>query len=134
MVFLRKKGEKYNGLMSCYHLHFDKYLGISKAAVRRIPCSCVFCVQNKSLPWVHNIEANLQPRFQPNKQCLYNKVFGEYNDWIIIDVKPKTIEDDNNMDELRKDVLMGIQDIISNNIKIGQFGVYMIFCSREGNG
>ena len=43
----QNKKEKYNGLMACYHLHFDKDLGIGKAAVRRIPCNCDACYKVK---------------------------------------------------------------------------------------
>ena len=46
----KNKNDKYNGLMACYHLHFDKDLGIGKAAVRRIPYNCDACYKVKCAP------------------------------------------------------------------------------------
>ena len=37
------------------------------------------------------------------------------------------------MDELKKDVLLGVQDGISETITIGNFGVYMTWSERFGN-
>ena len=52
------ESEKYNGLLSRYHLHFDKDLGIGKASVRRIPCVCFSCRDKKSISWKVNIESS----------------------------------------------------------------------------
>ena len=56
-------GEKYNGMLACYHLHVDPQLSINKAALRRIPCACDSCVNKLSLRWIDNVEAEFQPRF-----------------------------------------------------------------------
>lgn len=82
-------GENYNGMLSCYHLHFDPQLSVNKAALRRIPCACDTFVANLALPWKEQIEAHLQPRFKHNDKCKYIKIFGAYNDWLIIDVSNK---------------------------------------------
>ena len=92
--FPKNVNEKYNGMLSCYHLHVDPQLSLYKAALRRIPCACTTCLSNLSLPWKDNVEAHLQPRFEHNDKCKYIKVFGKLNDWLIINVMHK-----NNIDE-----------------------------------
>ena len=42
------ESENYNGLLSRYHLHFDKHLGIGREAVRRIPC-VFFLLERKNI-------------------------------------------------------------------------------------
>ena len=74
------EGEKYTVLMSCYHLHVDKDLGIDIASVRQIPCNCESCYNRKFLKWVTNVPPNLQPRFHRNLDFHYSSVFGEQND------------------------------------------------------
>ena len=83
------EGCKYNGLLSCYHLHFDKDLGIGKAAVIRIPCNCESYYEKKCLKWVTNLAPENQPISQRNLECHYSSVFEEYNDWTILDIDRK---------------------------------------------
>ena len=129
----KNKNEKYNGLMACYHLHFDKDLGIGKSAVRRIPCNCDACYKVKCAPWQTNVKPSKQFRFQHNPHCHYSSVFGKLNDWIILSIAKKDINDGDDMDELKKDVLLGVQDGISETITIGNFRVYMTWSERFGN-
>ena len=89
--FCNVKGEKYNGMLSRYHLHFDPQLSVNKAALRRIPCACESCTKQLSLPWVVNVDASKQPRFLHNNMCKYNNIFGKFNDWIIISVQKKRL-------------------------------------------
>ena len=58
--FTNKIGEKYNGMLACYHLHVDPQLSINKAALQRIPCACESCVNKLSLKWVNNVAAKNQ--------------------------------------------------------------------------
>ena len=127
------EGEKYNGLMSCYHLHVDKDLGPMKAAVRRIPCNCHTCYNRLQTKWVANLAPKDQPRFQRNVECKYNSVFQEYNDWTLVDLMLKHPNKTNDPEELHKDVLMGIQNVIADNIHIGNFGVYLTYSQATGN-
>ena len=83
------EGCKYNGLLSCYHLHFDKDLGIGKAAVRRIPCNCKSCYNKKCLKWVTNLAPENQLSFQGNLECQYGSVFEENNYWKILNIDRK---------------------------------------------
>mgnify|MGYP000211327405 FL=1 len=117
----------YNGLRGRYHLHFDPQLGAGKAAIRRIPCGCKSCIRMKHLPWNQNIK-NIadQPRFAHNAECKYIHVFGELNDWIIVRMETKEKDSEWTMNEVKKDVSMGIITRIAAEIKIGGFGAYMI--------
>ena len=74
--FSKVIGESYNGMLSCYHLHFYPQLSINKASLRRIPCACDTCVATLDLSWKEGIEAHLQPRFKRNEKCKYIKIFG----------------------------------------------------------
>ena len=44
-----RKGNR-NGISSMYNIRCDPELGVDKAAVRRIPCSCLFCIEQLDLP------------------------------------------------------------------------------------
>ena len=113
-------------MLACYHLHFDPQLSLYKAALRRIPCACSTCLNKLALPWQEHVDAHLQPRFQHNDKCKYIKVFDDMNDWMIINVVPKkTEEEKDEMEELKKDALVGIIDRISGDIKIGQVSAFM---------
>ena len=41
--------------------------------------------------------------------------------------------DTNDLEELHKDVLMGIQNVIADNIRIGKFGAYLTYSRTTGN-
>ena len=124
--FPKINGEKYNGMLSCYHLHCDPQLSLYKAALRRIPCACSSCLAKLSLPWKENVDANLQPRFAHNEDCKYNKIFGHFNDWVIIDLTTQTNSDSNeDMEELKKDALVGIIDRIAAEIQVDKVGAFM---------
>ena len=78
------------------------------------------------MPWKDNVEASLKPRFEHNDKCKYIKVFGKFNDWLIIDVLPKNnVNEIEDMEELKKDALVGIIYRITGYIKIGNVGAYM---------
>ena len=36
-----------NGISAMYNIRCDPDLGVCKAAVRRIPCTCLFCIEQK---------------------------------------------------------------------------------------
>ena len=96
-------------MLSCYHLHCDPQLSLYKAALRRIPFECSTCLIKLASLWKENVEAHLQPRFQHNDRCKYHEIFGYYNEWMIIDVKYiSNINDNDDMEELKKDSLIGI--------------------------
>ena len=119
-------GEKYNGMLACYHLHVDPQLSINKSALQRMPCAYKSCANKLSLRWIDNVAAENQPRFSHNDRCKYINIFGHYNDWIIINISKKNPQDlIENEDDLKKDVLIGITDRIVSDIEIGNIGAFM---------
>ena len=118
---------KYNGLRGRYHLHFDPQLGVGKAAIRRIPCGCESCIKMKHISWDDDI-TNIadQPRFAHNAECKYIKIFSELNDWIIVSIENKDKDNEWTLEEIKKEVTMGIVGRICGEIKVGSFGAYMI--------
>ena len=42
---------KYMGILSMYNFRCDSYLGIGKAACRRIPCACLTYLETLNTPW-----------------------------------------------------------------------------------
>ena len=59
-----------NGISAMYNIRCDPDLGLGKAAVRRIPCACLFCIEQPNLPWDKKKEDTNQRRYGINKQCL----------------------------------------------------------------
>ena len=53
-----------------YNIRCDPDLGVGKATVRMIPCSCLFCTERLNLTWDKNEENTNQRRYGINKQCL----------------------------------------------------------------
>ena len=45
-----RKGNR-NGTSVMYNIRCDPDLGVGKAAVRRIPCACLFCIEQLNLSW-----------------------------------------------------------------------------------
>ena len=57
MIVMKKRvtgldnGKKYMGISSMYNFRCDPGLGIGKAACRRIPYACLFCLEILNTPW-----------------------------------------------------------------------------------
>jgi len=99
-----EKGE-HNGLLAHYSLHVSKELGPGKAALRRIPCACVACLEQIELKWERGVEPSQQPRFASSKKCQWWSIFAPrelqsdgswkmlegagLNDWKIISLEEK---------------------------------------------
>ena len=84
-----KKGNR-NGISAMYNIRCDPDLGVGKAAVRRIPCACLFCIEQLNLPWDKNKEDTNQRRYGINKECLNWNIFEGLNDWNIITLVTQT--------------------------------------------
>ena len=95
------------GLSKNYHLRFDPKLGHGICAISRIPCVCVGCISMLDKPWIYGIPSNKQARYQPVTNCTYWTVLGSYNNWIIIELKPKSITFEA-FDDIHQVVLDGI--------------------------
>ena len=91
MVGIKKKvvgleTGKCNGISSMYNFRCDPYLGIEKAACRRIPCTCLTCLEILKTPWDRELNDQPQPRYRINKRCLYCNNFKGYNNWRVVDL------------------------------------------------
>ena len=64
-----RKGNR-NGISAMYNIRCDPDLGVGKAAVRRIPCACLFCIEQLNLSWDKNKEDTNQRMYDINKECL----------------------------------------------------------------
>ena len=104
------KCEKYNGLLSRYHLYFDKYLVIGRVAIQRIPCFGFFCREKNLFHGKLMSKQVSNQGFREIKISIIVRYLGEYNDWCIVDIVNKSTEDDSNLEELKKDVIIGVQD------------------------
>jgi hypothetical protein len=93
------KGE-HNGIGAMYHLRTDPDLGVSKAAVRTIPCLCDACLAQLEKP-------SVKVRYARNESCVWADVFkdGHLNDWQIIDLVPKSGSDPEEMEQAHMMVL-----------------------------
>ena len=122
-----KKGELYTGMRAHYHIHADPDLGLGKVAVRRIPCGCQSCLEKLRTKWDDSNEISLenQPRFQRNETCKYNKVFGIYNDWTILHIVPTKENDDEDLNDVKMDIIHNILMHISSEIKVDRIGAYL---------
>jgi hypothetical protein len=82
--------EKYNGIMDHFHFYFDPFLPDLTAAVRRIPCNCRACHYTLSKGWEicndWKTKPELQPKFNRNKQCVFEPMLGDLNDWRFVKV------------------------------------------------
>jgi hypothetical protein len=113
-----------NGLLGMYNLRTDPDLGIGKAAVRRIPCGCQSCTTQLLTPWSHGIPATTQPRYAPRPDCDWAPIFQGLNDWLIVDLVPTAKSDEEEIELAYTTVLKGIATIMSESIKIGEYGAF----------
>ena len=84
-----RKGNR-NGISLMYNIRCDPEIGVCKAAVRRIPCACSFCIEQLDLPCEKNEKVTNQKRYSMNKQCLNWNIFEGLNDWNIIPLATQT--------------------------------------------
>eukprot|EP00966_Prymnesium_polylepis_P105434 2441600-Prymnesium_polylepis.1 len=127
-----EKGE-HNGLLAHYSLHVSKELGPGKAALRRIPCACVACLEQIELKWERGVEPSQQPRFASSKKCQWWSIFAPrelqsdgswkmlegagLNDWKIISLEEKKGSDPEQAEEALAEALAGITEIMAARIK-----------------
>ena len=91
--FNGKKLTKHSGLRSRYNIRVDPDLGVGSAAIRRIPCVCLPCIQQLNLPWESGVAPHEQPRYKQNTDCIRWNIFNGLNDWEIIKVRPGDPDD-----------------------------------------
>ena len=123
--FKQKKNEKYNGTTGHYHFYADYHLGVGRCAARRIPCACDACRQQIQLPWNESLPPLEQPRFKTPTDCKRKEIFGTFNDWTILEIRPMVNEvEEEDMEELFEDILGAHEINITQDIQPGQFGAY----------
>ena len=111
---------EHNGIGAMYHLRTDPDLGVSKAAVRRIPCLCDACLAQLEKP-------SIKERYARSESCVWADVFqdGHLNDWHIIDLVPKSGSDPGEFEDAQTVVLESIADRYAEEIQEGCFGAFM---------
>ena len=80
MVWIKKESSGFkrgnrNGILSMYNIRYDLELGVGKAAARRIPCACSFCIEQLYLPWDKKEKDRSQKRYSMNRHCLNWNIF-----------------------------------------------------------
>ena len=104
-----------------YHLRFYPKLGHGICAIFRIPCAYVGCTSILDKPWISGIPSNKQARYQPVTNCTYWTVLGSYNNWIIIELKPKSLTFEA-FDEIHQVVLDGLSEHRDSLFSSGIYG------------
>jgi hypothetical protein len=120
-VGLPKQGP-HSGLLARYNLRTDPELGVGRAALRRIPCSCLACREQMSKAWQPRVEPINQERYQQNVDCSLWNVFLGLNDWLIVDLRPTSNTDMDDVQEACYDVIEGLCKQMGEEIELGQIG------------
>ena len=105
----RFRKENRNGILLMYNIRCDPELGVGKAAVRRIPCACSFCIEQLHLSWDIN-EMNWN-------------IFEGLNDWNIITLvtQTKNINSEKD-DEAFKIIIRGGETRMSEKLLTTMYG------------
>ena len=108
-----------------YHYYTCPELGVGKAALRRQPCNCTACDRTIRKPWEEDKEPEDQSRFVNPEDCFWRDVFGNHNDWHIVDIHQvgkdeKEIE----MDEAEAlhDILHHVGSAVAESVDVGKIG------------
>jgi hypothetical protein len=73
-------------------------------------------------PWKPSVEPIEQDRYQQNEECSLWKVFAGLNDWLIVDLRPTSGTDLDDIQESCYDVIKGLCRQMGEEIKQGQIG------------
>jgi hypothetical protein len=119
----KSQKDKHTGIHSMYNIRTDSDLRIGQAAIRRIPCACVSCLKQLSLPWTPGLLANLQPRYIQNQFCSKWNMFEGTNDWEVVTITLDLKHTEESMVELVSEVVMECTSkIMEDNVIVGMFG------------
>jgi hypothetical protein len=116
------KGAVHSGILSRYNLRTDYDLGVGRAAVRRIPCSCQPCRLQLGKPWQPKCSPTQQERYAQNKDCTYWSIFQGENDWLIVDLTATAKTDMDDVEEACYEVIEGLCRQMKDMIRVGQIG------------
>jgi len=106
----------------CYHMYCCPELGSGRVVLRRIPCPCKEYNSTICREWIKGTPVEEQPRFASVPNCQYNKLLGGRNEWNIITLIPVPINDNDDIDAAKEDVLLSLSSIISKDIVEGHYG------------
>jgi hypothetical protein len=112
----------HSGLLARYNIRTDPDLGVGRAALHQIPCSCQACRLQLAQPWAPLTPIAEQRRYQENNECQYWPIFKGLNDWLIVDLSPTAATDMDDVQEACYDVIEGLCEQMSRLIKIGLTG------------
>lgn len=100
-----------------YNIRADPELGVSKIAIRRIPCACSGCLDRLKLP--------IDERYIGTcTECKYYPVFLGTNDWKTIELQPKDGCPEKELEEAKTIVLDAMTESTAREIEIGQIGAF----------
>jgi len=107
----------------------DPDLGPMKVAVRRVACACKGCSDRLERPWV--MDVNLHPSDQPRykghcTECDLWPIFGGLNDWRIVSLVPKQINNDTALDDAREEALCLLGRRLATRIRKGHYGAVFV--------
>jgi hypothetical protein len=127
--------DNHHGIGSFHQFYACPELGVGLAAARRMPCACAPCNNQIRLPWVWSRSPRNQPRFQSTPDCKYHSSFEDRNEWVIIAFKEdnKCFEEEE-VQELREEVLDNVELQHSQQVRIGGHGAYQIWEGVEQEG
>ena len=104
------------GIRSHYNIRVDYDLGLSFAAIRRLPCACTACLEQLDLNWDINVLRHEQPRYARNPNCHYWPLFEGLNDWKILSCK---INDEHYLlQDMKEEIIQSHADHFYDKIRI----------------
>ena len=122
-TFQKTSPTKY-GIRAMYNIRADYELGENTIALRRVPCYCTHCTDTMLAKWDHNIsDPKKQDRYKPTKNCVLWPVLGEFNDWQIMSLGALELNDEEEEEEMRMDVIVSIAEQMASQVTIGGVGI-----------
>ena len=129
--FTNGKCKTHSGIMSRYNIRCDANLGVGRAAIRRIPCSCDSCLQALQAPWIPGTEAEQQPRYKENRSCDLWPVFLGENNWEIVTITPSSGVSEKLQETAKEVVLEDLTKLSMRGIEKGTMGAVNIDDKKE---
>jgi hypothetical protein len=124
-VKLKASKFTHSGLLAMYNIRADPDLGLSRVALRRIPCACSACIDQLQLLWIPNIAGELQGRYTSSENCELWEIFEGLNDWQIVSMEAKAGgNNENDVQEAEQIVMDGIADSMRTEIVPGNIGAF----------
>ena len=108
-----------------YNIVADLDLGTGMFAVRQIPCVCTSCLSQQHEPWVPGIELRKQKEYAKNDNCAMKDILGDLNHWNILNQVAKADANDDDIEEVKADVLSGLTKTMVLAIAIGSYSAMM---------